>query len=64
MAKPKNQSLVDNVRSTLGQVTKNGRRGSRNRSGLGSQASGFIAGLLSGGSANNNRSRSRGRRGR
>jgi hypothetical protein len=59
MAKTKNQSLLDNVRSTLGQVTKNGRRGSRNRGGLASQASGFIGGLLSGGSANNNRSRGR-----
>jgi hypothetical protein len=59
MAKPRNQSLLDNVRSTLGQVTKNGRRGSRTRSGLASQATGFIGGLRSGGSANN---RSRGRR--
>ena len=61
MAKNRNQSLVTNVRSALGQFT-GGRRG-RSRGGgggLASQASGFIGGLLSGG--NDNKSRSRGRR--
>ena len=59
-------ALVDTVRSTISQLTGNRGRGSRGRNsrrggGLPSQASGFIGGLLSGGS-NNNRSRGRRRR--
>jgi hypothetical protein len=59
---------MDTVKSTLTQVTGNRGSGSRGRSsrgsggGLASQASGFIGGLLSGGSDNRNRSRGRRRR--
>jgi hypothetical protein len=61
MAKNRNQSLVNNVRSAFGQF--GGSRRDRSRSsggGLASQASGFIGGLLSG--DDDNKSRSRGRR--
>ena len=55
---------MDTVKSTLTQVT--GNRGGRGRrssgGGLASQASGFIGGLLSGGSDNKSRSRGRRRR--
>jgi hypothetical protein len=62
MAKTRNQSLLDNVRSTL-----TGNRGSRGRNsrgggGLAAQASGFIGGLLSSDDGKNNRSRGRRRR--
>ena len=61
MAKNRNQSLVNNVRSAFGQFTGSRRGRSRGGGGgLASQASGFIGGLLSGG--NDNKSRSRGRR--
>ena len=55
--------MLNTVRSSLGQLGGNRRRGSRrntrDRGGLASQASGFISGFLSGGSGN---TRSRGRR--
>ena len=63
MAKNRNHSLMNNVRNAFGQF--GGSRRGRSRSsggGLASQASGFIGGLLSGGSAKDNRSRGRRRR--
>ena len=61
MAKNRNQSLMNNVRSAFGQFGGSRRGRSRDSGGgLASQASGFIGGLMSGG--NDNKSRSRGRR--
>jgi hypothetical protein len=56
--------MLNTVRSSLGQLGGNRSRGSRGRNsrergGLASQASGFISGLLSGGSSKNTRGRSR-----
>jgi hypothetical protein len=74
MANTRNQSMLNTVRSSLGQLTGNRGRGSRGRTsrgrnardrdGLASQASGFISGFLSGGGSRDTRgrSRSRGRR--
>jgi hypothetical protein len=74
MANTRNRSMLNTVRSSLGQLSGNRGRGSRGRNsrgrnardrdGLAAQASGFISGFLSGGSSKNSRSRSRGRRGR
>jgi hypothetical protein len=61
MANRRNQSLLDNVRGTLGQFTGNRGRTSRGRGGLASQASGFIGGLLSGGDDKSTRGRGRSR---
>jgi len=62
MANTRNRNMLNTVRSTLGQLTRNRgsgshARGSRGGGGFASQASGFIDGLLSGGSR-----RGRGRR--
>jgi len=59
-------ALVDTVRSTITRFSGNRGRSSRGGGGLASQASGFIGGLLSGGSGtkNSGRSSSRSRGGR
>lgn len=64
MANTRNRNMLNTVRSTIGQLTGNRgsgsrRSGSRGRGGLASQASGFIGGLLSGGSSKNSRTRGR-----
>jgi hypothetical protein len=64
MAKTRNQSLLDNVRSTLtgNRGSRSGGRNSRRGGGLASQASGFIGGLLDGENGKSNRNRGRRRR--
>jgi hypothetical protein len=62
MANTSNRSMMNTVRSGLGQLTGNRSRGSRGRNsrergGLASQATGFISGFLSGGGRKNTRSR-------
>ena len=57
-------ALMDTVKSTLTQLTGSRGRGSRGGGNLASQASGFIGGLLSGGSSGRGGNRSRGRAGR
>ena len=61
MANTRNRNMLDSVRSTIGQLTGNRGSGSRGRGGLASQASGFVGGLLSGGSSKNSRARRRSR---
>jgi hypothetical protein len=54
-------ALLDTVRSTITQYSRNSGRASRG-GGLATKASGFIGGLLSGGGSSNSRGRGRRRR--
>jgi len=59
MANTRNQNLFNTVRGTIGQLTGNRGRKSRGGRGVGSQASDFVTGFLSGGNTRSRRSRRR-----